>query len=544
MTPVNSNVARYLPQVAKDRPEQIALQVPATKPRGGHLSYRAVSFAELEELSNAYAKGMSSEGIGKGTRVLLMVRPGLEMIALSFSLFKIGAVPILIDPGMGIKNMLSCISHSQPEVLLGIPLAHGLSKIFKKPFSSIRRRITVGRKLIWGGTRLKSYEVYRGQDFPMIYSGKTDLAAILFTSGSTGPPKGVRYEHGQFEAQVRLLREVFSIQPGEVDLPMLPIFALFNPALGMTTVIPYMNPSRPAAVKPEWILEAIDRFKVTNSFGSPVLWKKITRHCKRNHLKIPHLKRVLMAGAPVSPSILKDFYDVAESSEAYTPYGATEALPLTVMDGREILRETSELTKKGRGMCVGKPVPGIEVLVEKSGQTSEDDVIGEVVVSGDVVTRAYDRLPKETEESKIYKDDMVWHRMGDMGYFDDSGRLWFCGRKSHRVISNGTTYYSVCCEAIFNEHPFVYRSALVSLKVMRSEMPAIVVELEDGAQINKREFALELLSLARSNPVTRKISTFFIHPAFPVDVRHNAKIDREKLSEWARQQKRLDLPVS
>ena len=162
--------------------------------------------------------------------------------------------------------------------------------------------------------------------------------------------------------------------------------------------------------------------------------------------------------------------------------------------------------------------------------------IGEIVVQGPVVTRAYDNNPTENSFSKIQDEEGgFWHRMGDVGYIDDQGRLWFCGRKAHRVFTAAGVMYTITCEAIFNEHPEVKRSALVGVGKEGEQKPVLIAELEKGSKPADK-IAGELKQLAEANELTRSIETFLFHPSFPVDIRHNAKIFREKLAVWATDQ--------
>ena len=273
------------------------------------------------------------------------------------------------------------------------------------------------------------------------------MAAILFTSGSTGPAKGVYYTHGVFNAQLKLVREAYAIEPGEVDFPMLPIFALFNPALGATTVVPRMNPSRPARAEPAALVQAIEGCGVTTSFGSPVLWLNICRHCAREGLQLRALKRVLVAGAPVPPQLVSLFRQIAPNATLHTPYGATEVLPVSSITAEEILSKTAALTQAGHGLCVGKALQGntvriIEVTQEnlprlEGARALPQGQVGEVIVSGPTVTPSYHRCPEATAAAKIEDDSgALWHRMGDLGYLDDKGRLWFCGRVAERVLGD------------------------------------------------------------------------------------------------------------
>jgi acyl-CoA synthetase (AMP-forming)/AMP-acid ligase II len=362
-----------------------------------------------------------------------------------------------------------------------------------------------------------------------------------------------------FEAQVRTIRDSYDIQPGEVDLPMLPVFALFFPALGLTTVVPGIDPSRPATVDPAAIVQAIQQCNVTNSFGSPVIWRKIADHCRTAGVTLPTIKRVLMAGAPVPPALMADFSPVIPNGVVHSPYGATEALPVTTVSAREILEHTVSRTLQGRGTCVGRPVTGVSVkIVPISDEPirSENEIrflgsgeIGEIIVRGPQVTKSYDQLDDPTVEAKIPIEgdaSMVWHRMGDTGYIDEDGRLWFCGRKAERVVTKEGVLFTDCCEPIFNQHPHVARSALIGTGHRGEQQPAIVVEPKPGnwpsTPLEKTTFARELVSLAEACETTRGIKQVFFHRRFPVDVRHNAKIHRLQLTKYFANLRPVSLP--
>ena len=465
-----------------------------------------------------------------------MVRPGLDLIRIVFALFKMGAVPIVIDPGMGLKKFLRCVRHSKPVALVGIAPAIWSARLFRPSFRGINIKICVGSGFEKQIGDFKSHGA-----FGVVDSAEDELAAILFTSGSTGAAKGVLYEHGMFLAQVEAIRRQYEIEPGEVDLPMLPIFALFNPALGMCTVVPDINPSRPASVDPEKIVRAIQQNSVTNSFGSPALWVKIARYCERKSITFPTIRRILMAGAPVPPALMARMRAIIPNGEIHTPYGATEALPVSSISATEVLEQTVVRTQKGEGTCVGRPLPNVLVrIVEPTDgpiTTIEKVVelpagsIGEIIVQGASVTRGYDYLPEANADSKIVDGAELWHRMGDIGWIDDLGRLWFCGRKVERVLTDVGAMYTDCCEAIFNAHPWVYRSALIDLCQGR---PAIVIEPEKSAfpksTDERARFIESLRELGQKNTQTVAIKDFFFEVKFPVDVRHNAKIHRLSLA--------------
>jgi len=553
--PEHYNVAAALAEMAARNPYRPAIIFPAGRDAGGRAKTVQLNFQQLNAECDRYAHGLTTFGVRMGDRVLLMVRPGVELIAVAFALVRMGAVPVLIDPGMGRKALLQCIAETEPTVLIGVPLVHALRQIAPGPFATVQRSVVVGatnavtRAL--ADTTLERLRAARTDPFPTAPTTTESEAAVTFTSGSTGIPKGVVYLHGMFKAQIDLLRDVIGIQEGEVDLALLYIFALFNPALGVTTVIPDMDPTRPAAINPAHVVEAIQTYGVTNAFGSPTIWKRVAPYCVEHGIHLPSLKRVLMASAPVPPSLIEMLHThvLAPEAEVNTPFGATEAMPLTSMSGREILAETAALSAEGKGMCVGRPLPGITVRVIHITDTpipawDESLVlppgeIGEIVVKGPVVTRTYLHRPEQTALAKIQDaDGNLWHRMGDVGYFDAQGRLWFCGRKAHRVTMRDETLFPVPCETIFNRHPNVNRTALVGVGPQGRQRPYLIVEPRPGCMptslLEKQKFTLELLALGAEYEHTRPIQNILFYPdVFPTDVRHNAKIRREELAVWA-----------
>jgi acyl-CoA synthetase (AMP-forming)/AMP-acid ligase II len=535
LTP-NSNIARHLGAMAAAQSQIPALKVPRGRTRAGGIDYLTLSFSELDSEVSAWVARLGARGLRRGDRTLLMVRPGLPLIACAFALFRAGAVPVVIDPGMGLASFLRCVAGTRPRALVGIPLAQALSRILRGAFRSVEVRVPVSSSLTSRLNREGGPSRPAGPEIAQNAPG--DLAAILFTSGSTGAPKGVRYEHGMFDAQVRLIRETYGIEPGEIDLPLLPIFALFNPALGMTTVVPEIDPRRPAAADPSRIVQAIRQEGVTNSFGSPTLWRIVSDHCRERGTSLPSLKRVLCAGAPVPAALWASSRDFLPNGRLHSPYGATEALPVT-----SIAADERESLGPSPGACVGKPVAGIGVKIIAIADRSipalsqADELpagtIGEIIVSGPVVTREYDGPPELTAAAKIRDGDVTWHRMGDCGYLDHSGRLWFCGRKAERIETAEGTLFTEPCEQVFRGHPRAGRCALIGLGPPGRQEPAIVAETAPGSRGEAASIARELRKLALGNPLTSKIRRFYFRPRFPVDVRHNAKIHRLALARWA-----------
>ncbi len=546
------NIAQSLTEMAARAPFRPAVIFPAGRDSKGRAKFIQFSFRQLNQECDRYAHGLTEYGIRQGDRTLVMVRPGIELIAVAFALLKMGAVPVMIDPGMGRKPFLQCVGETEPVAFIGIPVAHVLRVLFPGTFKTVKHSVTVGKRWFWGGATLDQVRSERRDPFPVAPTTTESEGAVAFTSGSTGIPKGVVYLHGMFRAQIELLQNEFRIAEGEVDMPGLYIFALFNPALGVTTVFPDMDPTRPAEVNPAYLVEAIQTHGVTSSFGSPAIWKRVGKYCLENDIRLPSIKRILMASAPVPPSLVADFVTrILDGGEVNTPFGASEAVPITMMSGDEIVAETAALSEQGKGLCVGREIRGHTIRIIRI--TDEpvpewDDAlvlpqgeVGEIVVKGPVVTRVYLNRPQKTALAKIRDTDGIWHRMGDLGYLDEKDRLWFCGRKAHRIETSQGLMLPVPCEAIFNHHPDVVRTALVGVGERKQQRPVLVVEPRESklptTQAARQKFVTELLALGAEHEQTRPIQdVLFYASSFPVDVRHNAKIQREKLAVWAETQ--------
>lgn len=544
------NTAHWVEDRAKERPSQRAMVTPHGRGRDGRRVYDHVTFAQLDRMIDRRAHALTRLGVRPGERVVLLVPFGVEFVALVYALFKVGAVLVLIDPGMGPRAMVRCLEQVKPGGLLAIGKGHLALSLFGGAAlkAGLAHRIRVGGGLWRFGASLDAtLAATPDAPYPCFATRAHDTAALLFTSGSTGPAKGVVYTHATFEAQVHHLARVYGIAPGEVDLPALPAFALFSVALGCTVVLPDMDFARPSRLDPARFVEAIADHGVTYSFGSPAVWGPVAEHCAARAIGLPSLRRVFMAGAPVPPRLHETLARVLpEGADSHTPYGATEALPVASITGRELAATFAD-TRAGRGTCVGRPVPGLEARIIRITDDAlpawTDDLlvpagqVGEVVVRGDVVTTSYADLPEATARSKIPgPDGAVWHRMGDLGYLDAEGRLWFCGRKGHRVEAKAGLLLT-SLEALYDEHPRVARVALVGVGPRPEQRPVLVIEAKPGQAPRgakaRADFAREVLLRGAAHPLASTIQDVLFHPALPVDVRHNAKIRREVLAEWA-----------
>ncbi|KGM22077.1 olefin beta-lactone synthetase [Stenotrophomonas maltophilia] len=539
------NIAARLPELARERPDQIAIRCPGRRGAGNGMAAYDVTldYRQLDARSDAMATGLAGYGIGRGVRTVVMVRPSPEFFLLMFALFKLGAVPVLVDPGIDKRALKQCLDEAQPEAFIGIPLAH-VARLALRWAPSATRLVTVGRRLGWGGTTLAALERAGANGGAMLAATDgEDMAAILFTSGSTGVPKGVVYRHRHFVGQIQLLGSAFGMEAGGVDLPTFPPFALFDPALGLTSVIPDMDPTRPAQADPARLHDAIQRFGVTQLFGSPALMRVLARHGR----PLPTVTRVTSAGAPVPPDVVATIRSLLPAdAQFWTPYGATECLPVAVVEGRELER-TRAATEAGAGTCVGSVVEPNEVRIIAIDDAPLADwsqarvlatgEVGEITVAGPTATDSYFNRPQATAAAKIREtladgSTRVVHRMGDVGYFDAQGRLWFCGRKTHRVETAHGPLYTEQVEPVFNTVPGVARTALVGVGPAGAQVPVLCVELQRG-QSDSPALREALRAQATLRLPEANLQHVLMHPAFPVDIRHNAKIGREKLAVWA-----------
>ena len=522
------NIAARLSFWAKKLPEQTAVSTDKS----------SLSFFELEECSKKFAAQLIKMDIPSGSKVLLFVRPGLYFSALIFALFRSGLVPVFIDPGMKKKYLFKSIREIKPEVLIAEPKVH-LLRLFKPGvFKSIRFFL---RPKDLATTTFSSFQDKR----------TSNPAAILFTSGATGRPKGVIYTHRMFASQVDQLRDAFDLKSGQVDVAGFALFGLFSLANGMNSKIPAVDQMRPAKVCPVKLYQNIERGKASLLTGSPVIWDRLAEYCHKKNLKLSSVKHLVMFGAPVSLNLHRRLKAILPSGSTYSAYGATECLPVAVVSGDSILNGPHLLMRQGKGAFLGRPLPGVRVAIipitdgEISHIDSNDflppEKLGEIIVCSPCATPGYIGLDLETSLSKM-KDENgnIWHRMGDLGLLDDDNQLWFAGRKSHLIKWQGKILSSVQCEAVFNQHPEVKRSALIGLVEGAQKRPAIVIERKDRRILRgkkRRQFDRELLDLGQQKDHTLSIENFFHHPNLPVDTRHNIKIDRLKLALWANKRK-------
>ena len=498
--------------------------------------WKTLTYREIHHQTQRFLLGLSACSLTPNMSAALLTPPSADFFPFALALLKFGITPILVEPALGIKKIREVYEESQPDIFVGNALTHILRILFGWGRGTVKHNLTI--------ENVKRLTLNAQSPISNYQSPNTSSAAVIYTSGSTGLPKGAIYTQENLLAQLELLRNTFNIAQDEIDLPAFPLYALIDLLLGVTSVIPDIAFPVPGKTDPAKVIGAIQKFNVTNMFASPVVLDLLSSYAEDNKFSsrpivLSSLKRIITAGAPATIDLQKRFrHLLADHTDLFGIYGATESLPIAKVESREVFA-LEEKTKNGAGICLGEPIEGVVVRIIpitdepikewQDSLTVKTNVVGEIAVQSGATTRGYIQREDANRLSKIKNGNDVIHRMGDVGYFDDEGRLWYCGRKSHRVITKDAVMFTEQIENIFNAHPLVYRTALVGV----NGEPVIWVELEKGAQADREQVVAELKMLAKNHPQAAQIQTFLFLKKFPTDVRHNSKIIREKLTELA-----------
>ena len=492
--------------------------------------WERITYRSLFDQTQRFVSGLGACSLTPGAIAVVMTPPSAEFFPFALALLKFGIVPVILDPAVGLRKVSEIIRESKPEIFFGNRLTHTLRILFGWGNNSIKHNLTIDSLL-----RASHREAHVSQSIL-----RNNTVAVIYTSGSTGLPKGAVYAPANFAAQLELLQNTFRISADEIDLPAFPLYLLMDILFGVTAVVPDISFPVPGKTDPHKTISAIQRFNVTNMFASPIVLKILAGETHRSsNNKLISLKRVITAGAPATIQLQEKFRQLLDDhTDLFGIYGATETLPIAKVESREIFA-LKEKTAQGAGVCLGRPIAGVTVRIipitdEPIAEWAESlavesNVVGEITVQSRATTREYFYREESNRLSKIKFGEEIIHRMGDVGYFDAQGRLWYCGRKSHRVITPEDVMFTEQVENIFNAHPLVKRTALVEV----NGRPILWVELERGVKTSKDGIINELKELAQDHRQASQIAAFLFAGKFPTDARHNSKIIREELKALA-----------
>jgi acyl-CoA synthetase (AMP-forming)/AMP-acid ligase II/pimeloyl-ACP methyl ester carboxylesterase len=528
---------------------------------GGSVS-RSLSWRELEHSIAALAAGLLDIGVRPGNRVSLMVPPGVDLTVVLYACLRIGAVVVVADAGLGTRGLSRAVKGAAPDFLIGIDKALAAASVLGWPGRriSVRELPAARRRLL--GVEASVATLTRGVDSvsevppsnapeaaPDAALGPDAPAAVLFTSGSTGPAKGVLYTHRQLVAMRDTVAATLGIRPGARLVAGFAPFALLGPALGAVSVTPAMDVTAPRTLTASALADAAAAVDATVVFASPAALRNVlsTKDGLRRagHGALERVELLLSAGAPVPEPLLTEVQRLLPRASLHTPYGMTEALPVTDISLEQIRTAQADadagtMAGAGNGVCVGLPVHGARVALiplaangtaPGNHPVTEAGVTGEILVSAPHVKEAYDRLWLTQRESVRTAG---WHRTGDVGHFDAAGRLWVEGRLAHVVTAPGSVVTPVGAEQAIERLDDVGLAAVVGIGPAGTQAVIAVVETVPPARRAgpaAPQLAGRVRAAARLAGVS--VSAVLAVPAQPTDIRHNAKIDRTRLSRWA-----------
>ena len=550
-----NNILDKLSSTSDAFPDKIAF---AFIRKGNKKKTDSISFRELDQKSDRAARYLSNRGFKDGLVTLVLARPSTEFVVLMYAMLKTGAVPLLLPSiktrkRSGRAQLRKILNRARPEGVIGSGL-----------LLAIRRILRLGpRKLRTINVRnLKKF--YSNSNNGSGFTSKKEIdwtdvpAFVRYTTGSTGPPKGVIYSHGMLHSLLRTLEsegitsdDVFFGRSGTL---------IIHPLIGISSV---SIMAKPRNIRGQEIVETVSTWGATAAFLSPPsaihLANYLESHAEshnQSRAMLESLTRIYVGGETISAG----FVSTIEShlSEERSPrggfrlvYGATEGFPLCQAHASTII-ETHPKTESGMGFCLGEPVEGIMIRIlsfedynEQFDPSIASEVsgygpgsIGEISAMGPAVYSSLigqDEIefggPKTTAHDSL--DGTNWHRTGDLGYLDQHGRVWIVGRKAHRVRSkNGYTLHTKQIEEIFN-HSLGIRTALV--EGPDNHWPVILVE-KDNAPWNEMKKRLKEEAKRACGLLGYDGELTFLQygGVFPVDSGHEAKIEREKLSNWAK----------
>ena len=468
-----------------------------------------LTFAALGIAAECFAARLTSHGIRRGDPVLIFVPMSIELYVTLLGLFRLGAIAVFLDPSSGLRHINACCERLPPAALVSVRPLRWL-----RPFVSGLRRIP---RVFAPPAPCGSPGSAALSDLP----SPEDPALITFTSGSTGAPKAAVRTHRVLIAQHEALKNAISLEPGERDLATLPIFVLANLASGITSVLPDAKIGHPGSVEADRIAKQVRRLQPTRTGGSPAFYQRLAAEPSA----LSSFRKIYTGGAPVFPSFLQKLQRLAPASLIVAVYGSTEAEPIAHVACSEITPSDWQAMREGKGLLAGAPIPeirlriipdqwGREVFVQASVPRGKT---GEILVTGDHVLKSYLHGQGEAE-TKVSIEGEIWHRTGDAGYLDASGRLWLLGRCAARVQDARGTLYPFAAECVAMSFPFVRRAAFVLVKAKR----LLAVESDGSLSEDKLRDLKAALSWAAVDEVR-------VLRRIPVDRRHNAKVNYPQL---------------
>ena len=477
----------------------------------------SVTFSELDSRVATFAQALVQHGVEAGERVAVLVPPSIDLIALVYACWRIGAVTVIADRGLGLNGLGSAVKSSRVQHLVGIRSAVIAARTLRwAPRASLIDLKSLQKSMQLEG--LKQLGRPEPEDDAM--------AAILFTSGATGPAKGVRYTHSQLGAQRDILQRVYNITDADSFVAAFAPFALFGPALGITTGLADMDVTSPATLTAKALDDACRATQATMVFASPAALVNVLKTASSNVNSLHQVRLVMSAGAPVPIETLRHMQKLCPQAEMHTPYGMTEVLPVA-----DLSLQQREDVGEGSGVCVGRAVDGCNVkVVSIDGGISElpIGVTGEIAVSAPWMSLGYNRLWLTQQNARFESDGFTWHRTGDVGHIDGDGNLWIEGRVVHMIHTADGAITPVPIEVACEKISGVKRAAAVGIGDKGVQQLVMVLETDQAKEDPAPD---QLAAQVREALAGLDVVAIWETKKLPVDIRHNSKIDRTALAQ-------------
>lgn len=457
-----------------------------------------------------YAEALHHRGVQRGERIAVLVPPSVDLIAVVYACWRIGAIAVIADRGLGLQGLKSAIRASRVSHVIGPVKAVAAARLLRwAPRASMIRLSALA-----GSPAVSKLEFVSAPE-----PNADDLAAVLFTSGATGPAKGVRYTHRQLYAQRDALQKTYNITSTDTFVAAFAPFALYGPALGIATGLADMDVTSPGTLTAAALDDACRRVGATMVFASPAALANVVKTATKDMAHLRTVRLVMSAGAPVPIKTLQEVSRLCPNAELHTPYGMTEALPVADVSLSDLIRIGT-----GQGVCVGKPVVGCDVRI--------DNHTSELLVSAPWMSAGYDSLWLTQHNARpVVNTDghtVTWHRTGDVGHIDSEGNVWIEGRLVHVIHTSRGPVAPVPLEIAIEALPNVVRAAAVGVGPVDVEQIVIVIETIDSSDGPANA---ELSHAVRAALAPLTISSVWTTKKLPVDIRHNSKIDRTAVSK-------------
>jgi acyl-CoA synthetase (AMP-forming)/AMP-acid ligase II/pimeloyl-ACP methyl ester carboxylesterase len=487
-----------------------------------------VTFAELYDRVMACAGELLRRGVRPGQRVGLLVPPSVDLVVAVYACWRLGAATVIADRGLGLRGLGAALRSARVHAVVGVGRAVRVARV---------ARWAPGAMLIDAADVTSSN---RGDVAHIPEPDRDSEAAVLFTSGATGPAKGVRYTHRQLEAQRDALMTAYSITSDDRLVAAFAPFALYGPAMGITSALPDVDVTAPATLTAAALEQACAAVGATLVFASPAALTNVVATASGSPMPaLARVRTVMSAGAPIPVALLDDMARLVPAATLHTPYGMTEVLPVADVDLRAL-----KAAGEGHGVCVGRAVPGCQVIIAEPGDGGVEPLgvgrTGEVLVHAPWCSAGYDVLA-DTQRRARPHTDVVWHRSGDLGHLDEAGRLWIEGRVVHGIATATGLVTPVPLEWSAQRVPGVRRAAAVGVGPFGVQQIVLVVERSSRTRWWRRQ-SVTLAPVEVTDDVRRAVvgdhpgvvvAAVLAVSAMPVDIRHNAKIDRAALAALA-----------